>query len=256
MKAWGIALASFIGALYSVLILLFEVEPVIELLLSVLICVLMTSIAMRSASVGSALKHTAVMFVSSSLLGGVMTVGYSYVLRYIKTSDESHISPTTFIILAVLSFCCAALITHSPGAYKSAEIVDVTIKIFGKEVEVRGIFDSGNMLKDPLSAKSVIIVSADIMGGVLSPEFISGALSGDVRAVSLITDNEKGRFRLIGHKSVGGGGYLFGVIPDSVHLIYDLKKRRVKRERDAVICLCKKDTFSGDFECIVPIDLA
>ena len=256
VKAARIAVASVIGGVYSVLSIFLSLHAFCETAVFVLECVVMSCIALSPESLFAALKYSAVMFISSSLLGGIMSAAYSAAneifLKELESGTQKGISPLVFSILACFSMAAALFLTRLHGTGNLPERAQVCITVFDKKAQVEGIFDSGNMLRDPLSGKSVIIVPPDVFGCVLSRSFIDGAKRADLHTCYELPDKEKKRFRLIPATGIAESTYLYGLLPDSVEIKYQKKGKTYSLQRDAVIGLSDGKGLSGDIRCVIP----
>lgn len=259
ISAKRLALGGIIGGIYSVLSLVLGLNFYLEIFIFLLVCVLMCAVSLYPDGFLSALKYSAVMFVASSLLGGVMTVSYGFLDSFFsEVSGEAipkNFSPLVFVILALLSMAAALFMCSLHGSGNMPDKCEVKIKIFGKEIAVSGIFDSGNMLRDSLSGRAVIVVDARALSGVFSKKFLDGAACGDTAALYTLSNKEKSRFRLIPAQSVGGSSYLWGITPDLVSIEYIKKGKSRVAVREAVIGVAAKKELCGDVKCIVPLSI-
>ncbi len=251
-----LCLGGIVGGLYSVFSLLLGLDFYFEMLVFLLACVLMCALSLYPDGFASALKYSAVMFVSSSLLGGVMTVSYGALNSFFENSIEGYskvsYSPLVFVFLVLLSLLCALLLCSLHGSGSLPDSCEVKIKLFGSLVEARGIFDSGNMLKDSLSGRSVIIIDGEVLKGVLSKEFLKGAKSNNTALLYTLSDKEKKRFRLIGARGIGNSTYLWGVIPDTVTVVYQKRGKTHSATREAVLALSSQKELGTEVKIIVP----
>ena len=253
-KASRLAIASTVGAMYSVASVFWEFAPIIEIAVTVLVCVLMVCAAFPVRSTGEIVKNSVVMFVASSLLGGVMSASYSVandlIGKYMHRDNADAIDPVLFSVLACVSMAAGVFLTHLHGSGDMPSRAEITVVLFEKRITTEGIVDSGNLLKDPLSGKHVILIRAEYLSGVLSSQFISGAISSDMNTPYRLPQREKARFRLVPAKSVGDGVYLYGVLPECVYINYEKGKKRNTVERDAVIAIAPD--LAPDIKCVIP----
>jgi len=196
------------------------------------------------------------MFISSSLIGGVMSAAYSAFNSIfsdgLKNSEKNVISPLAFSLLACFSMAAALFLCRLHGSGSMPDKADVSVGLFGKKVETGGIIDSGNMLKDPLSGRCVVVMSSELFVGVLSPRFIEGANKGEVASAYSISERERKKFRLVPSSSISGEGYLFGFLPDELKITYSKKGKTLSVRRDAVIALVPAQSLSTDIRCVIP----
>ena len=250
---WFISLAAGIGAVYSVLALFIELAAIFETITFVSVSLIMVSVGFRPSDIRETLKTSSVLFISSALLGGLMSALYSIMADLLKganyTSDTSYLTPSLIIILAIVSLCASLFLTRLHGTGNLPDFGEVEIVLWNEKKTLRGVFDTGNLLTEPLSGRAVIIVKASCLRGIVSDFFIKEALSADTLP-RLLTDRERVRFRLVPAKGIGGSTYLYGLIPDGLTVIYTCRSKIKKCKRDAVIAVMRDD--SEEFECIIP----
>ncbi len=246
--------AASVGALYSILSVFVVLEPLLDIFVFVLICLIMSCIAWKCTLLSDIIKRSVIMLISSSLLGGIMSAAYSMLskISFLSYGDTYSLRGGLlgFFILASLSLFGAMILTSLHGSGNMPSVAYVKIILFGKEVNAKGIFDSGNLLRDPLSGRYVIIVRSDLFSGVLSSDFLKSAEQADVSLLERISNKEKVRFRLVPMKGVGEEKILIGVSADKVKLKINKKGKEVYVDRDAVIGLIS--ALDKDIECIVP----
>ena len=107
---------------------------------------------------------------------------------------------------------------------KLSKICDIKIKYREKEVIVKALVDSGNLLKDPISKLPVIIVEKKKLIGIVD-EFILENIDNILNGKWLEEENSsdiKHSFVLIPFRSLGNEhGLLIGFKPDTIQLHID-----------------------------------
>ena len=232
----------------------FDLAALFETVTFICISLIMVSVALRPSGIREAIKASSVLFISSALLGGIMSALYSVMSDMFEginiSSGGSNLTPATRIILSAVSLCGSLFLTRLHGTGRLPEYGEGEVVIWKKKKILRGVFDTGNLLTDPLSGRAVIVVKASCLRGIISNSFINAATSGDAAISHSITDRERARFRLIPAKGIGGSTYLYGLVPDSITVIYTYKGKTKRCERDAVIAFIQGD--DTDFDCIIP----
>ena len=252
VKVIRIVVAAIFGSLYAVVSLFLDLAAFIELAVVILVCVIMVCIAYPQRSLREVLKQSTVMFVSSSLLGGVMSAFYSVtddLLGEVEWSSRS-IDPLLFCVIACISMAAGLFLTRLHGSGNMPPRVKVKIKLFDNEISVDGIVDTGNLLTDPLSGKRVILIGSKYLGGIISDELMKGAVECDLSIAYRLSERERSRFRLIPARGIDRGTYLFGVIVDDLNLSYSKGRRFVCIKRDALLAIAPQ--LNEDTVCVVP----
>ena len=100
------------------------------------------------------------------------------------------------------------------------KICEVKIKYQDKEVMVKALIDSGNLLKDPISGLPVIIVEKEKLIGLVDNlvlENITNILKG--KWIEKNCSDNKSNFILIPFRTLGNDhGMLIGFRPDNIQL--------------------------------------
>jgi hypothetical protein len=196
-----------------------------------------------------------VLFVSSALLGGIMSSLYNIFTDTLSdffdsSSTASNLTPIVIFALATVSLLASLFLTRLHGSGNLPRQCDVEIYLFGKRTILRGMLDSGNLLRDPISGRSVVLVKASLLGGCVSPKFLDDCTNYGRNTFDSMTNEEKKRFRLIPAKGIGKTSCLYGLVPDKLIFIYVCAGKTLKVERDAIIAVMHD--YDCDVDCIVP----
>lgn len=258
LSLWRGVLASALGGVYAVAVLFLTVGRVPAFLLDMLVCIALCAVAMmgKREGVRSCLRLCALYLLVSALLGGAMTLLYSQLNRIPGLTDrveEDGLSSWLFLGLALVSAVLTALWGRCFKRAATRRQVALTVEYRGQKAEMVAFCDSGNLLRDPISAKPVIVVEADCMRGIVPP-VLSRAASGRslTDAVSSMTGETASNFRLIPAKTAAGEGLLVAFSPDHIY-VRDTDSREA-REISALVALTKLNEKAG-IEALLPGEL-
>lgn len=205
-------MGALLGGFYALCALLLGLGGILGLLLDLLAAVGICAcvFAERRLRFRVLLKCTAVYALISALLGGIMTALYALLNRLdlpLEGLKGDGLSVWMFAILAVAS----ALVTWRGGAWlgRAGKTKSVTVEavLFGTPVTFRALVDSGNLLRDPVSGRSVIVVEREYLREKL-PRFFEEK-DGWMKRAELAR-----RVRVIPAQTVTGSGMLTAIIPD------------------------------------------
>lgn len=101
-------------------------------------------------------------------------------------------------------------------------ICEIEICVNGKIIKTKALIDTGNLLKDPVSKRSVIVVEDKVLNSIIEKEYLdilrnvsSGKLIGEI-------ENNKYKIKIIPFNSLGNSnGILCGINPDWVRIFYE-----------------------------------
>ena len=162
-----------------------------------------------------------------------MSIFYSFLNRILSKYIAEHsqgvvYSNARFLIILFLAVIVSTLFARSFGKERKIKNAKLNIELNGKSFEFYGLVDSGNLLTEPISGKSVILVSET---SPIGQEILN------------MSDLKK---RFIPYTAVGAEGLLKGVTPKLLKIN--------DAEVAAIIApICKKD-FAG-YESCVPLAL-
>lgn len=250
-----ITLSSFIGAIYSLVILSLNLPPMCSGIISIGMAFLLTFTAYGRQKTTTFLKNTFVFYIVNFALGGGITAICNLLniwqnkrnLMINGTFDVLY-SDIPFGILALLALLCGlfSFVSGKLIKKKSAEtICSLSISFNQNTITLEALVDSGNLLREPLSGKPVIIVSYSEMRKLIPIELIPLFKNKDTSCLEKSIFSAK--IRIIPISTVGGNSLLFGILADKV--ILD------KKEVDVYIAITPDSNDFGGFSAVVPLEI-
>lgn len=137
---------------------------------------------------------------------------------------------------------------------KSEMFCNVEIMYNQKNIKIRAIIDSGNLLKDPITGSSVIVVERKKLAEMIDNKILDN-LENIISGEYEILDGEYiSKFRLIPFSSLGKqNGMLLGFKPDWVLIDFDDIQRKMEK---VIIAIYDKDiTKNGEYAGIVGLEI-
>lgn len=214
--------AAILGGLYSAAALLLTLDGVIGFALDAAVAILLCVIAFHTKGerFRTTLKSAAVFVLTSMLLGGIMTGLYSLLNRLhlpLETLQGDGISVWIFALVTAV----AGVLTARGGAFlgfsKKTSHVTVHARLFGRAVVLCAMVDSGNLLRDPISGKSVIVANVERLKPLLPPDLVKALGEGDPTRWLMTHENAK-RARPIPTSTATGQSLLLALVPDTLTL--------------------------------------
>lgn len=222
-------ISSVIGGLYGVVSVIYSINTIASGITGAIVSLIMCKISFAENSIKRLIGIYIIYWGSSACLGGFMSAFYSFLNKllseYIKeyTYDNAYTS-AKFFVIAILSVLISIILGRSLNTEKNIKSVQINVSFNGKAFETIALCDSGNLLTEPISGKSVILVSENSKLGM---------------EISKFSDIYK---RYIPFSGVGGEGMLKGILPESI--IVD------GIERNAIIAPISRKDFGGYEACI------
>ncbi len=249
------AIASAIGAVYGVASCFFEFILIFQIAINIVIAVLMCKISFGKKNL---IPCCALFYGAGCLLGGIMTAIFSMINSISGTQTvfvdgvyrtvSGEIPLGWMAVVAVITAITAIL----GGQYKSRKqkLLDAEILIYfkDKEIKCRGIFDSGNLLTEPVTNKPVIVMNEAAFFKCIPSGLHVFYSDSDITKLAAIPPQYIRFIKLIPAESIGGSRMLKGFLPDKITIN--------GIERDAVIALCKEISKFGGSEALVPLILS
>lgn len=261
IKQTRIIFASLLGAIYAVLVYA-EVFPLYEnLITKIILSICMIYIAFRPKKIKGLIKELILFYLVSFSLGGC-----AFALLYIVRPQDIFMKDGVYIgtyplKIALLGGIVGFIITYI--AFKVAKmritkneiIYKAIINIEEKKLEINVLLDTGNMLKEPISGDSVILVERNKLNSIFPNNIldnINSILGGDINCTESLEYRK--RLRFIPFMSVGQqNGMLLGIKVDFVTIVTDVEEIINK---GTIIGIYEK-TFSksGKYSGLIGLDI-
>ncbi len=246
-RRWPLLSAALVGGIYAVLSAFFRGSALVGAAIGILVALLLSYIAFgKECNRRAFFGVFSLFFVSSFLLGGMITAFYEF-LRYFFASREELLSALSggdeklfFFFLVVLASSLLLRLGNRYFLFRRQErSVEITLFEGERTVRLSALADSGNTLCDPLSGKPCIVLDAEKASAVI-PEDIAAFSGAEAIPVDSLTEASRRRIRLIPSDSIGGRRLLVGYLPERV-AVHD--PGGAPRTVDAVLVL---DSRGGD----------
>lgn len=235
-------LASAMGGVYSVVMLFITMHAAVVFLADLGFCALMCLVAygVKDKKMSGFLLHITVYFGVSMGTGGCMTAMYSLLNRMELPLSEVEKNPDgisvwLFGLLAVVSGAVAMIGGKFFKNVSSDTVLMIDVVYKGASLSVRGMTDTGNMLRDPISGRPVVIIDSTALSGLVSYACIELAIRGDISGIMSLDPSH--RVRLVPMKTASGGSVVCAFVPDKMTVAeLDKNGREGKRavETDAL----------------------
>lgn len=240
-------LAAVLGALYACLMPIIGFLSFLPLKLA-LPCVMAAAAFASKTQKGFA--AAALVFIGLTLLAGGAAFGLSYLLNADMLAVPGGFFTSGFKARGVLFGLSAAALSVSGinslikkrkrSISGEAEFI---VTINGRTVRLHAFIDSGNCLKDNLSGAPVAIASQEAAKQIMDNDFIR-LLNGEIPA-------QLPGIHIIGYKSVGDEGVLYGIRPQGAQIIKDGKAYNSR----CILAFSRNQSFCGEYEAIINPDM-
>lgn len=264
LKHFRLIIASLIGSLYTVMAYIITIQFYSNFLFKILLSIIMIFIGFNPQNVKKMWKQLLVFYLASFVFGGA-----AFALIYLVKPQEILIKNGMFlgtyplktvILSAIVSFTIIIVVFKIVKNKISKKDMYRNLKIFinEKEIQVKAMLDTGNLLREPITGKPVIIVESSCLKETLPNEILNNLESiirGDFSKISESIKNKYiTRLKFIPFTSLGKqNGMLLGIKTDNVKIIEEEKEKKVD---DVIIGIYNKSlTKDGRYRALIGIDL-
>jgi len=253
IKRWKAVLSAAAGGLYALFSLFWGLGGVFGFLCDVAVAVGMCSIVFGSKKTPfyRLLMIGGVYLLVSMIMGGVMTALYAWLNRLhlpLDALDEDSLSVWIFALLAAVASFATAWGGKLLGFAQKTKSVRLDLTLFGKDVTLTALVDSGNLLRDPLSGKSVIAVRREALSGVLPPRLLRICESGKVDDWLMEYEHAK-KLRIIPVETAAGSTLLPAFLPEK--LTVTSKKERY--DADYLVAVADLGKQASGFDALIAL---
>lgn len=265
IKHWRVLIASGIGALYTIVMYLNVLPIYSNFVMKLVLSVVMVYVSFKARNLKRLLKELVIFYLVSFVFGGCV-----FALMYFISPKLAMIKNGVFVgayplkvalIGGVVSFVIIQISFKvvKNRLSKKDMIYEIEVVINSKNTIVKGLLDTGNLLKDPITGMPVIVVEHRCLYSVIPAEIldnINEIMGGDTD--ELIANDEFSklisRFRMIPFSSLGKqNGLLLGIKADYINIILDEK---IENINNVIVGIYDKSfTKNGVYSAIFGLDI-
>ena len=247
-------LGSALGGVYGVMALFPGYGTATALAVDALVCILMCLVVFAAKGRMRDIPLFALVYIAVSMaLGGFMTALFNLLNKTdipLEASDvqSDGISVWVFALLAII---CAAITLFGGKFFKrKAEQTSAEIEIAynGKKLKLRGLVDSGNLLREPISGKPCVVADISKLEKIMPQEILRAARKKDPRAVETFKIENARNIRLIPTRTAAGDGMLIGVRVESV----TVSDKKGNKNLDVIIVPAELGNTADGNEALLP----
>ena len=216
------------GALYAIGKYLSSNELYLNIFIQIGLSFTIVYIAFVPNSVKQLFKYMVIFYLTSFVFGGCAFA----LLYYIKPQEilyKNGILKGTYPIkiaflgaMVGLVFLSIAFKLIKNRLSKKDMFCNVHAIYKGKELFVRAIIDSGNLLKDPITGASVVVIEKSKLEEIIEKDILDNLQNIIFGEYEMMNDEYISCFRLIPFSSLGKqNGMLLGFKPDLIEIEFD-----------------------------------
>ena len=222
IKQKRILFGAIIGAIYSIVYYLFKLKIYSSVIIKIVLSIIIIYVSFNSKNFKDLAKKTILFYLVSFVFGGA-----SIAIIYMVNSEQITIQNGVLvgkytiktilvgIVIAYFTVIIAFSIIKTKISKKDL-ICDISINLNNKLIETKAMIDTGNLLKEPITNKPVIVMEHTLLYDIIPKEIlnnIENILGGDLSNIpEIIQDEYVSKLKVIPFSSLGKtNGMLLGI---------------------------------------------
>lgn len=233
-KTLRIFLSSAAGGLFSMIIFIEDIPPLLNTIIKLLFLCFMVAVAFGIKTFKQFVKNCSAFFIANFVFAGIMLT-FSVFIAPEKALYKNGIVyfDIDIVTLTVSAFVCYLILTaltrFSRSRSPAESIYELTVTYRGKAATGKALYDTGNTLRDSFSGRPVIIAEKGF----------AEKLFGEGEDVT-----QQKNFRLIPYSTIKNGGALPAFLAEKITLKTPLKTAEAEK---IYIAVTDRKIVSGDF---------
>ena len=258
-----IFLASCIGAIYAITEYMLKIGVYSNIIVKTLLAIIMVVVAFCPQNVKKLCKQLVLFYLTTFTFGGVATY-LIYVLKPQNIIIKNGMFVGSYVLKVIfIGAIVGTIILITAFKFAKNKITNkdmfckVKIVLNGKELILNAMVDTGNLLKEPITGSSVVVVERTSLYDILPKEILNNTesiLCGDFTNISDEIKNEYiTKLKIIPFSSLGKqNGMLIGIKPEKLEVINE----QTEEKNNAIIGIYNKSlTKHGEYKALIGMDL-
>lgn len=265
VKKVRILIGSVIGAVYTIVMYLNIIPLYSNFFMKMALSVVIVYVAFEPGSFRKLMKNLIIFYLVSFVFGGCV-----FALMYFIEPQLAQIKNGVFVgayplKVALVGGAVAFVVVQvsfrivKTKLSKNDMFYEIEVAINGKAGKVKGLLDTGNLLKEPITGIPVVVVEHTSLFSILPAEILNNVekiIGGDTNELTKNDEflNIVSRFRVIPFSSLGKqNGLLLGIRVDSINIEIDEK---IERINNVIVGIYDKSlTKNGAYNAIFGLDI-
>ena len=255
-------LSSLLGSIYGIIIYLNILSIYTNLLAKITLSVVMVYIAFAPPNIKQLLKQILIFYLVSFIFGGC-----TFALIYFLKPENVEMKNGVFVgiypikvglIAGIIAFIITQIAFKINKSKLNNKNTFIEIELYNKNkmTKARALLDSGNMLKEPISQKPVIVVEKAILSKIIPEEvlnYIERMVGGDDQERNEMQEYLS-KIRMVPFMSLGKeNGMLIGIRLDKIKI--NTEDIRLEKENIIAGIYEKKLTKDNKYNALIGLNL-
>ena len=255
-------LSSLLGSIYAIIIYLNILSIYTNLLAKITLSVVMVYIPFAPPNIKQLLKQILIFYLVSFIFGGC-----TFALIYFLKPENVEMKNGVFVgiypikvglIAGIIAFIITQIAFKINKSKLNNKNTFIEIELYNKNkmTKARALLDSGNMLKEPISQKPVIVVEKAILSKIIPEEvlnYIERMVGGDDQERNEMQEYLS-KIRMVPFMSLGKeNGMLIGIRLDKIKI--NTEDIRLEKENIIAGIYEKKLTKDNKYNALIGLNL-
>ena len=259
-KVIRIITASLIGSIYAIIAYTIEISIYMSIISKWILAIVIVYIAFNPQNVKKMCKQVLIFYLTSFVFGGVAL----YLIYFLKPQEifiKNGVYVGKYVLKviflgAIIAFIIVKISFKIIKTKINSKDMYCKIKVFidEKVIQTIAMIDTGNLAKEPITNRPVVIIENNLWEEVLPKEIcnnVENILSGNLDGVP---EKYIPRLRCIPFSSLGKqNGMLLGIKADGIEVDFEEEK---KCSKDVIIGVYDKSlTKKGEYRALIGLEL-
>lgn len=259
-KVIRIITASLIGSIYAIIAYTTEISIYTSIISKWILAIVIVYIAFNPQTVKKMCKQVLIFYLTSFVFGGVAL----YLIYFLKPQEifiKNGVYVGKYVLKviflgAIIAFIIVKISFKLIKTKINSKDMYCKIKVFidEKVIQTIAMIDTGNLAKEPITNRPVVIIENNLLEEILPKEIcnnVENILSGNLDGVP---EKYIPRLRCIPFSSLGKqNGMLLGIKADGIEVDFEEEK---KCSKDVIIGVYDKSlTKKGEYRALIGLEL-
>ena len=255
--------ASLIGAIYSVVYYIVQFGLYSNFIVKLILSIVMIYVAFNPINFKTLVRQVLLFYLVSFVFAGA-TIAIIYMVNSQNITIQNGVFVGNYTMVTVLIGIAIAYIVVIT-AFKMVKtriskkdlICDIEVTINGQDIRTKGMIDTGNLLKEPITNLPVVVMEYTLFYDVIPKEILNNLekiLGGDLSEIpKKIQEQYIPKLKVIPFTSLGKqNGMLLGVKAEEVIVRYNDEVKKIDK---AVIGIYDKSlTKKGEYRALLGVE--
>lgn len=265
LKKARLLLASFIGAIYSIISYMSIIKIYSNMILKIILSIVIVYIAYCPQNIKKLWRYLVLFYLISFVFGGA-----AFALIYIVKPQDILMKNGLFLgtyplktvlLAAIISFIIVvtAFKIVKGKITKKDMFCELELKLNDYIIKTKAMIDTGNMLKEPITNTPVVVLEHTLLYDAIPKEILNNLeniLGGDFEKIpEKIKEAYISKLKFIPFSSLGKqNGMLVGIKAEYIKIINQEQKEE-KKENIIIGIYNKSLTKKGEYRALIGVEL-